>query len=119
MPFKAVVCLGEVQKGNAARLSGRLQVILPWVGKDVISNPSSRKGRLLSLVYHRAEARAASVRQSPGKQIALMNADTKLLTKILADRWLIYLSPVFNGTQTAFLSKRIEDNILAHLEEVE
>ena len=54
------------------------------------------------------------------RPITLLNADAKLLGKVLADRWGAPLSSVVDTTQTAFLPDRwIGDNILAHLEEVD
>ena len=69
------------------------------------------------LIYKGAGERTDPASYRP---ITLLNADAKLLGKVLADRWGRHLTSVVDPTQTAFLPGRwIGDNVLAHLEEVD
>jgi len=54
------------------------------------------------------------------RPITLLNADVKILAKVLALRYGEVLDSVIDGTQTAFVPGRdIADNVLCHLEEVD
>jgi exonuclease III len=78
--------------------------------------PSQLLGTIV-LLYKGSGPRSDPASYRP---ITLLNADAKLLGKVLADRWGAPLSTVVDTTQTAFLPDRwIGDNILAHLEEVD
>lgn len=54
------------------------------------------------------------------RPITLLNADIKLLGKVLANRWGPQCGSIIGPTQTGFLPNRwIGDNVLSHLEEVD
>ena len=83
---------------------------------DCSLSPTQAHGTV-TLLYKGRGSRSDPASYRP---ITLLNTDTKLLAKALADRWGTHLCSVVDGNQTAFLPGRwIGDNILAHLEEVE
>jgi len=54
------------------------------------------------------------------RPITLLNADVKILAKVLTLRYGVVLDSVIDSTQTAFVPGRdIADNVLCHLEEVD
>ena len=77
---------------------------------------SMTKGRI-TLLYKGKGPRTDPDSYRP---ITLLNADYKIIAKVLATRWEGHLTSVIDPTQTAFLPSRwIGDNVLAHLEEVD
>lgn len=93
------------------------------VTQEVFDCPSaaplthSQRTGLITLIYKGRGSRADHTNYRP---ITLLNADTKVVAKVLATRFGAALDPVIDATQTAFLPGRwIGDNILCHLEEIE